>query len=203
MRRKKVRKLYLGLIFVLLSILAIMMISEYCKKVNERLASGVVRLHVIANSDSKEDQQLKYNIRDNILQYMKHNQDMIYSSSDRLEVSPKLLSELNQVAFGAAKGQPTTVEYGNFYFPTKTYGDVSFPAGNYNAVRVKVGQAKGQNWWCVMFPPICMVDSVTGKLEGSSKELLQENLEPEDYELVTSSEPKIKLKFKILEWFSK
>ena len=92
------------------------------------------------------------------------------------------------------------VEIGNFSFPTKTYGDISLPAGFYDALRVKIGKAEGQNWWCVMFPPLCFVDISSGIVPTESKENLKENLDSEEYTLISDNESEdIKLKFKIVE----
>ena len=96
-----------------------------------------------------------------------------------------------------------TVEIGQCDFPTKEYGDVSLPAGIYDALRVKIGSASGRNWWCVMFPPLCFVDVSSGVVPDSSKELLQENLNEEEYTLITDSSenPNMDFKFKLVELF--
>ena len=80
---------------------------------------------------------------------------------------------------------------------------MTFPAGYYNAVKVEIGEAKGQNWWCVMFPPLCMINATSGALTNDSKELLRKSMNDEDYQLITSSDKSsedIKIKFKIVEW---
>ena len=95
-----------------------------------------------------------------------------------------------------------SVEIGNFDFPTKTYGDISFPAGYYDALRVKIGNAEGQNWWCVMFPPLCFIDSTTGVVSDESKETLQENLSSENYQIISDTDnSSITFKFKLIELF--
>ena len=99
-------------------------------------------------------------------------------------------------------GYEISVEIGNFDFPTKTYGDISFPPGYYDALRIKIGNAQGQNWWCVMFPPLCFVDISSGIIEEDSKNDLKEKLSDEEFAIITSDNETIKLKFKILEIFS-
>ena len=90
-------------------------------------------------------------------------------------------------------------KFGNFEFPTKHYGDISLPSGFYDALRVEIGNAEGQNWWCVMFPPLCFVDITSGIVEEESKELLEDNLSEEEFALVSEdSSPQIKFKFKLL-----
>ena len=95
-----------------------------------------------------------------------------------------------------------SAEVGNFHFPTKVYGNISLPAGYYDALRIKIGNAKGQNWWCSLFPPLCFVDISSGVIDESSKDNLKENLSDEEFAIITSSDEKIKLKFKLLEIFS-
>ena len=96
-----------------------------------------------------------------------------------------------------------TVEIGNFEFPTKTYGDISLPSGYYDALRVKIGEAKGQNWWCVMFPPLCFIDVSSGVVPDESKETLKNTMSEEDYALISENDSNkgISFKFKILEFF--
>ena len=95
------------------------------------------------------------------------------------------------------------IEIGVSDFPTKYYGDIALPAGTYDALKVKVGESQGQNWWCVMFPPLCFVDVSSGIVPDSSKQELQENLNDEEYDLISKTEEKeeISFKFKLIEFF--
>ena len=92
-----------------------------------------------------------------------------------------------------------TVEIGNFDFPVKTYGDISFPPGNYDALRIKIGNASGENWWCVMFPPLCFIDVSSGIVPDDSKEILESELSQEEYKLISDSSDDTKIKFKVVE----
>ena len=95
------------------------------------------------------------------------------------------------------------INIGNFEFPTKQYGDISLPAGYYDALRVEIGEAKGRNWWCVMFPSLCFIDVSSGFVPEESKEDLQKVLSDEEYSLISdSSNSSIKFKFKLLELFA-
>ena len=96
-----------------------------------------------------------------------------------------------------------SIEIGNFEFPTKQYGDISLPAGYYDAVRVKIGEASGQNWWCVMFPPLCFVDVTSGVVPNESKEIIKENLNnDEEYSIISDKEDAgIQFKFSLIEFF--
>ena len=139
---------------------------SYVSAISDNMYNSVFRLHVIANSDSDEDQNLKYIVRDNLINYMNEKTNTFTSKEDIIEYAKNHIEDLKNIAEMTVKEQgynyPVTVEIGNFEFPTKTYGDISFPAGNYDALRVKIGNANGRNWWCVMFPPLCFVDTTTG-----------------------------------------
>ena len=94
------------------------------------------------------------------------------------------------------------IEIGNFEFPTKYYGDISLPAGFYDALKIEIGEAKGQNWWCVMFPPLCFVDVTSGVVPDESKQIMQNNLSDEEYSLISDNESSdIKFKFSLIEFF--
>lgn len=157
------------LLFIYTTICAI----SYAKSVSEDLENSVFRLHVIANSDSKEDQNLKYIVRDKLLQYMNSYLSNTSTKEDAIKIANEHLDEFKQVAINTIKEQGysynVNVKVGNFEFPTKTYGDISLPAGFYDALRVEIGEAKGQNWWCVMFPPLCFVDVTSGVVPEESK----------------------------------
>lgn len=195
---------------VILSILFLIYIFfsaySYVSAISDNMYNSVFRLHVIANSDSDEDQNLKYIVRDNLINYMNEKTNTFTSKEDIIEYAKNHIEDLKNIAEMTVKDQgynyPVTVEIGNFEFPTKTYGDISFPAGNYDALRVKIGNANGRNWWCVMFPPLCFVDVSTGIVPETSKEELKENLSDENYNLVSQSDNyDVKLKLKILELF--
>lgn len=195
---------------VILSILFLIYIFfsaySYVSAISDNMYNSVFRLHVIANSDSDEDQNLKYIVRDNLINYMNEKTNTFTSKEDIIEYVKNHIEDLKNIAEMTIKEQgynyPVTVEIGNFEFPTKTYGDISFPAGNYDALRVKIGNANGRNWWCVMFPPLCFVDVSTGIVPETSKEELKENLSDENYNLVSQSDNyDVKLKLKILELF--
>ena len=95
------------------------------------------------------------------------------------------------------------INIGNFYFPTKNYGDISLPAGFYDALRIEIGESKGKNWWCVMFPSLCFINVSSGFVDDKSKENLENNLEQESYQIISdNTSPEITFKFKLIEFFS-
>ena len=180
---------------------------SYAQNVSTDIANSVFRLHVIANSDSKEDQELKYKVRDSLLKYMKEICGSCENKAEAICLVKEHQDEFNNIAkqtiLDEGYSYDVKINIGNFEFPTKDYGDISLPAGFYDALRVEIGDAKGQNWWCVMFPPLCFVDVTSGVVPQDSKEQLEDSLSEEEYALVSEdSDFKIQFKFKILEFFN-
>ena len=190
------------LLFLYTTICAI----SYAQTVSSNISESVFRLHVIANSDSQEDQNLKYIVRDNLLSYMNEICANVNNKAEAIEIAKQNEAEFKQIAIQTIQEQgysyDVNIRIGNFEFPTKQYGDISLPAGYYDALRVEIGEAKGQNWWCVMFPPLCFVDVSSGIVPEESKELMQDNLSEEEFALVSDHNPEIQFKFKLLEFFT-
>ncbi len=194
------------ILLILFSLFIFFSAYSYVSAISDNLYNSIFRLHVIANSDSIEDQNLKYMVRDNLINYI--DSKNFSTKEDVIKYTKNHLDDLKRVAESTINSQgysyPITVEFGNYEFPTKNYGDISFPAGFYDALRVKIGNASGKNWWCVMFPPLCFVDTTTGIVPDSSKQELKENLSEENYTLVSESkDSSINFKFKIVEFFEK
>ncbi len=194
--------LILFLLFLYISICAF----SYVNAVSTDIANSVFRLHVIANSDSKEDQDLKYLVRDNVLSYMNNICKGANSKEEAIEIAKEHQEEFRQVALDTIYengfSYDVSVEIGNFSFPTKTYGDISLPSGYYDALRIKIGEAKGQNWWCVMFPPLCFVDVSSGIVPDESKEVMKQDLSDEEFSLISNEDSSnISFKFKLIEFF--
>ena len=191
------------LLMFLLFVYVLIAASSYTKAVCTDIANNVFRLHVIANSDSEEDQKLKYIVRDSILSYVNGILENINNKEDVALTINNHIDEIKNIAQQAVYNEGFTydveIEVGNFKFPTKTYGNISLPPGLYDALRVKIGNASGKNWWCVMFPPLCFVDVSSGIVPEDSKELMESNLSSEDYALVSSSKNTTKIKFKVVE----
>ena len=191
------------LLFIYTSICAI----SYAQNVSTDIADSVFRLHVIANSDSKEDQDLKYKVRDSLLKYMNEICKNCDSKEEAISIVEKNKENFKQIALTTINNEgysyDVNINIGNFEFPTKNYGDISLPAGLYDALRVEIGESKGQNWWCVMFPPLCFVDVSSGVVPEDSKEIMEENLTEEEFALISEqSNNEIQFKFKLLEFFN-
>ncbi|HOA79987.1 MAG TPA: stage II sporulation protein R [Defluviitaleaceae bacterium] len=183
--------------------------KEYSEKIQTGLAANVIRFHVIANSDSKEDQQIKEEVRDAILKEM----TPLLADSDSIEKtrqiiinnSDKIKTIAEETINKSGKSYPVEVSLGPDIFPTKQYGDIVFPTGEYEALKVSIGKATWKNWWCVMFPPLCFVDVTHGVVPEESKEDLRKVLSEEEYKIVTQvnydEDIPVKIKFKIVKWW--
>ena len=191
-------------LFFLLFLYTSICAFSYVQAVSTDISNSVFRLHVIANSNSDEDQALKYKVRDNLLNYMNNICSDCSSKEEAINLVTLHQDEFKQVALDTIKNEgysyDVKINIGNFEFPTKHYGDISLPSGYYDALRVEIGEAKGQNWWCVMFPPLCFTDVTSGIVPDSSKEELENVLTDEEFSIVSNSDNvNYKLKFKILE----
>lgn len=195
------------LLIFLLTLFIFFSAYSYVTAVSSDISDSVFRLHVIANSDSQEDQNLKYKVRDALLEYMNTLCSSEFSKEEAMNIAENHIDDFSNIAQDIVTQNgydyPINVSIGKYNFPTKEYGDVSLPAGNYDALRVEIGSASGHNWWCVMFPPLCFVDVSSGIVPESSKELLQDGMSEEEYDLLTKSSDNSELnfKFKIVELF--
>lgn len=200
----KISKKYF-IIFILLFLYVMLYSFSYANNVVSDLSNSLFRLHVIANSNSKEDQNLKYLVRDELISYMNTLCSNVSSKEQAIAIANEHLDDFQKVANEVISkngfNYSAKVQIGNFAFPTKTYGDISLPAGYYDALKVELGKAEGKNWWCVMFPSLCFVDINNGIVPEESKEELQASLLEEDYNLISSNNSEYKLKFKIVELF--
>lgn len=193
--------------FILVSALLIIYVCisavSYTHAVTTDIADSVFRLHVIANSDSDEDQNLKYIVRDKVIEYMSSISQNASSKEEVIKIAKANLNKIQAIAAQTIRDNGYTysvnVEVGNFSFPSKRYGDITLPPGYYDALRIKIGKAEGQNWWCVMFPPLCFVDVTSGVVPDESKEIMKENLSKEEFDLISKNSNEVKVKFKIVE----
>lgn len=144
------------------SIILTIMISNFVQvgKGLDNLRENVLRMHILANSDSPQDQSLKLEVRDAILEHSEEIFGKTVSFEDFKNVSAENLEKIQQIAQSVIDeygfDYKISVEKAKMFFEKRTYGDITMPAGIYNAVRVKIGEAEGHNWWCVMYPPLCI-----------------------------------------------
>ena len=193
--------------FILLTLLLILYILvsaiSYTNAVCSDIQESVFRLHVIANSDSSEDQNLKYIVRDSVIEYINEISNNASSKDEVILIAQEHLSEIENIALQTIKDNgynyPVKVSIGNFAFPSKKYGDITLPPGYYDALKIEIGEAAGENSWCVMFPPLCFVDVTSGVVPDESKEVMKNNLSEEEYDLISGNGTDVEIKFKIVE----
>ena len=175
------------------------------REIQQGIAEEVFRLHVIANSDKDMDQELKLQVKNKIVEYL---QKILKPDADLEETKEAVLTHLQEIEEEAEK----TVEEAGFdyevraaventYFPDKTYGDCTFPAGEYEALNVRIGEAQGHNWWCVLYPSLCFIDDTYGIVTEEKKEGLKSVLTEEEFEQILKNpqeKPKVKIGFR---WF--
>ena len=204
---KKINFKMILILSILLFIYTTLCAISYASYTSKDISDSVFRLHVLANSDSAEDQNLKYKVRDKLLDYMNSICTNTSNKEEAINIANSHLEDFKTIAKNTIEengyNYDVTVEIGNFEFPTKNYGDISLPSGYYDSLRVKIGNASGQNWWCVMFPPLCFIDVTSGVVPEKSKEELKENMTEEDYALISETDDmELNFKFKILEFFT-
>ena len=171
------------------------------------VSDKLVRLHVVANSDSIEDQDLKRKVRDEVIKEMAPNFEGLKDVNEVKQVIAENLGLIEHIAAKVVaehnKDYNVKAVLSNFDFPTKVYGNLTLPAGNYQALKIVLGKGEGQNWWCVMFPPLCFIDIAHGVVPEQTMEQLKQSLSEEEYRLLTSAkseeEVPVKLKFKVVE----
>lgn len=193
------RKLKLWELALVLGLLVTLCTGAWLGREQAELADQVIRLHVIANSDSEEDQALKLEVRDRILEraqalYPEHA--TLEEARAALEESLPELSRIGeQTVKAAGYDYPVTAELTQCWFPTKEYEDFALPAGDYTALRIVIGEGEGQNWWCVAFPPLCL-----GAASQSVEEAAQAGyFDADQTALITGESEGYVLKFKGME----
>ena len=163
------------------------------------LKQNILRLHILANSDSAEDQAIKLKIRDEILNKSKG----LFETAGNKEAAIKLVNEntdflkeiAQKVLIKEGKNQPVSISIGKAYFNTRVYDDFTLPAGEYDAVRVLIGKAEGKNWWCVMLPSMCIP---AAEKEHKLTEAVKKNSAE-----IAENAPRYEMRFKIIEWYEK
>lgn len=198
-------------LWLLLLILGFCSFSSYAIRANAQhdqnlqkgIANEIIRFHVLANSDSDEDQQLKLKVKGAVVEALA---PILKDATSVAEARSLLNSNLDLIKSTALKtiqengySYPVSVTLEKTYFPLKIYGEFTFPPGTYEALRVQIGEAQGQNWWCVMFPQLCFIDSTYSIVDKESEKKLQRLLTDEEYESLINKKTPVKVKFKILE----
>lgn len=197
--------------FILISVLficfLIILIKNYSDHVFGNISNNFFRLHIVANSDSTEDQVIKYEIRDSILNYISPELKNSKSKDEALKIIqsniPAFYDLSNNILSKHNMNYSVNISVGNYNFPTKDYSNFILPEGNYDALKIELGNASGQNWWCVMFPSICIIDNSTFSTQDSTSNILENSLDSEELSIISKNtdSPDIKIKFKLIELF--
>lgn len=178
---------------------------SYARDVSEKITDSVVRFHVLANSDSQADQDLKLKVRDEILEYLRDGMEDCKSREEAerylLEHRDGITETAQRVIKEAGYEYDVKTELSEESYPVRYYANAVFPEGVYHSLRVIIGEGEGHNWWCVMYPPLCLSGD---SLEYEDTEALRETLGDEGYDVVvlSSEETVPKIKFKVVEWFA-
>lgn len=165
----------------------------------QQIATQVLRFHIRANSDTVADQQKKLRIKQSILEWLTPILSENTSKSETIQCIRKNLPDIRKEATRMAAPEPVTVTLQKEWFPEKTYGTCTFPEGIYDALRVDIGQAKGHNWWCVLYPSLCFADALEPSMTEEGEEKLQQVLDEDAYDLLLHPQ-KLKIRFR-LEFF--
>ena len=176
------------------------------ENVVEDISEKLIRFHVLANSDSDIDQDLKLRVKDEVLKYI----SPILNESQSLEESREILKRedknIIKIAEDYIKSQgfdytvETTLTRENF--PVKEYGNIVLPQGEYEAYRILIGEGKGQNWWCVMFPPLCFIDVTKGQVAyDETEEKMKDVLSEEEFKSINKKENNVKFELKVIDLF--
>jgi len=212
---KRMKKGIIVIIFIVFGFIETPVTEVTSKEDYQTIPDDAIRLRILANSDHEKDQQIKHMVRDDVNAYiteMVADIDSITEARATIDASvPKIKKVVERTLSAAGVSQDFTVEYrSNVTFPMKMYDNYVYPAGEYEAVLISIGEGKGSNWWCVLFPPLCFLDFSNGATVASSDEELnkadEENLseskhEQDDESLEENSEEEdMEVKFFLFEW---
>ena len=192
--------------FLISLIFSVYSTYKYSEKIQKNIADNIVRFHVLANSNNIEDIELKYKVRDSLIKY---TNNIARNCKDRDEFISIINKNINNIKENVddtlmknGSNYETNIYFSNDIFPYKKYNNISFPAGEYLGLRVEIGEAKGDNWWCVMFPSICFTDETISNIDLINNKNIENVIGKEEYDIISySSSNNIvpKIKFKIVE----
>lgn len=174
----------------------------------KNISNKIIRFHVLANSDSIEDQSLKLKVKDEIIKYMMPKLDKSNSINESRKILKENDKEIKKIAENIINknGYKYSVNtyLGQERFPIKTYGNITLPQGQYEAYKIVIGNGQGQNWWCVMFPPLCFVDVTKGEVSTKETEQkMKKVLKEEELKSINNSKNSYEIKFKVVEEINK
>lgn len=208
MKKNFLPLLFIAIIFVFIGTYLTKQTDTY--KIQKEIADEIIRFHVRANSDSEEDQQLKIRVKNRIVQFLEKELQNAASLDEARNILYDVKDEIAGIALEVIREEGyeynVNVYFEQSYFPMKVYGDMSFPPGEYEAFRVDIGDAYGKNWWCVLYPPLCFVDSTYSVVPDDTKSQFQDVLSDEAYRAITMDdleENTYEFRFKFLEFLNR
>ena len=187
-----------------LCVTAVVSAAMYSERMSSGISSKFIRFHVIANSDSGVDQSLKIKVKDGVLAALKDEVDLCRTPEDTrnaiINSFPLIERASREIIRDEGFDYTAKASLERVMFPTKEYGELVLAAGNYEALRIEIGEAAGRNWWCVVYPPLCYVDVAQGTISENTRNELKNSMSDEEYRLVIKNDGfSFKLKFKIVE----
>ena len=190
MCKRRYESLKIWEISLLIALSVTLCLGTWAQGRQSAISSKLVRLHVIAASDEEAEQALKLRVRDAVLEYLSPRLMGASDSGQARAILRQELAGIRLAAESAAEGRPVTVALSRESYPTKSYEGFTLPAGKYESLRITLGEGKGHNWWCIVFPPVC--------LSASQVDTLEQQLGEEDFRLVSEGEG-YELRFRVLE----
>ena len=201
------RQLALGLVFLFLALLLSMnQVQKQREALAERIAPSLLRFHILANSDSPADQQVKLEVRSLILDYI---QELLPDRQGKEETirclrEQKAAIEETASQYLAQRGYPykAALEITRCYFPTRVYDNMVIPCGQYDAARITLGKGDGHNWWCVLYPRFCFVDAACKEIPRESRNQLRNQINQDYYLALENHRPDFEFRFRLFPSFS-
>lgn len=176
------------------------------QSIQDGISKKIIRFHVIANSDSSEDQSLKLKVKEAVVNYtetrLEDSESLSQSEAILLSESENIAAIARNVIAENGYDYEVSVELTDTYFPTKSYGSYTFPPGTYRAFQIKIGEARGQNWWCVLYPPLCFIDISHSVVDDEAETKLKETLTTEEFNAVSDG-GKVTYQFKYLKFLNR
>ncbi len=206
------KKYLIAAIILILAIAGVTSVITYQKtdsyKLQKEIADNLIRFHVRANSDSEEDQSLKLKVKDKVVEYMEKELAGVSTLDEARNIIYYDMSDIKAIALDEIVNEgyeyDVDVYFERSYFPMKTYGDMCFPPGEYEAFRIDIGGAAGRNWWCVLFPPLCFVDSTYAVVPEESKAQFKSVLSDDAYNaIIDDDDSSYEFRFKYLTFLNK
>lgn len=187
---------------MILILVAVSATGVYAYNTNKNISEKIIRLHILGNSNNIFDQEIKYRIRDKVMEKYDLKGENVQEQYKLIEKNlDNIKNDVDTWLMELGVDYRCSVSLTKDVFPTKQYGNLKLPYGKYTALKIILGNGDGRNWWCVMFPPMCFTEGTVGMIDEESDQYLKENLSSGDYSLITDSN--VEIRFKIVEIFNK